>query len=404
METRNLNNPSMMSDSVGRPSIKGAFVITGINMKVSVKPYLAYLPNGTIIGRNKSTEVDSAIDHGGATTAVTVDGMERWVTIVMYLDPAGSSMAFKVIAGAQAVNTELVKPTRREHIAFTEYDIVVADIRLYFGMTVIRAEDIDLSRSETANFMDTALIPVEVYGPPLNAFKNLDEVIQGINSGALDYRYIRKDAAQFLKFNLIDVGVCGTVQTPKGDGYLYYVDDGTDKFLALNMGCAACQLACEACNVGGETGCLASTECPTGQACHLACEPVCDTTEVHPPYFSYNEGVKRVVLTDPPVGFCPLACDVTCETSTDTIPCPSCETCEAYCEDYCQTGCMIVCDVGDVAAACGDACQATCEISCEATCMTYCQVGCEVTCQTLAEYPCGNQCEITCQSGYQINP
>ena len=386
METRNLNNPSMMSDSMGRPSIKGAFVIPGINFKVMVKPYLAYLPNGTIIGRNKSTEVDSMVDQGGSTTAVTVAGMERWVTIAMYLSPAGASMSFKVISGAQAVNTELIKPARREHIAFTEYDVVIADIRLYYGMTSVKAEDIDLSRSEAANFLDTSLIPVEVYGPPLNAFSNLDQVIQGINSGALDYRYILKDAAPFLKFNLIDTSVCTNVMTPKGDGFFYYVYNGVEKFLALNMGCAACQGACQAC-----------------QVCEPLDESICNAgLQVAAPYFSYNEGIKRVVLTDPPVTFCPTSCDVTCETSSDTIPCPSCETCEAYCEDYCQIGCMVACDAVDAAAICGDACQATCETACQATCMTFCQVGCEVECQTLAEYPCGNQCEITCQSGYQV--
>jgi len=346
METRNINNPAYLSDVSAKIMAKGAFVtsyadLTVAASNVKIKPYIAYLPNGGIISKSTSTMLNISLDFLGEATIVTTGGMERWVTVLMRLSDDGTGMDMIAISGAQAVNAELEKPQRGTHRYMRDNDVVLADVRLYNGMTAILPEDIDLSRAETANYLDPALIPIEVYGPPLNEFNNLDEAIQGINNGALDYRYVKKNGAEYINFNAIDVSDPLLIPNElKREGVMYYAENATERWLSVNLGCHACQ-------VGGE-----------GAAPY--------------PY----EGVKKVVLTNPPVGLCTTSCDVQCEApASDTVACPSCEgSCESHCEGYCQTGCEVSCDAGcEPAAECGDGCQVSCESTCMATCMVYSQ-------------------------------
>jgi len=362
IETKNINNPLYSSDVSGGIVVKGAFVEEAAGFMVRIRPYLAFLPDRTVIGRNYSTDVRVDLDNNGGSTIVTLSGMERWVTICLKFENSGGSYSVTplVIAGTQAPVNEAQRPERGAHYALQDGNVIIlADVRMYYNMTQVTAEDISTTRSETANYIDPALIPIEVYGPPLDQYKSVDEVIRGINDGALDWRYVTKDDAPYVNFKVYDLTGC-SVQDETPDGVKH-----------------------------------------EGSLFAAKVTEVCGASDIQT-VLIFNNGSeqRKLVTTSPPAGFTCGTCDVTCDTcETDAEIASVCGNCQVatqtFCDVNCQTGCEVVCDSSDTAASCGSACQTTCESACQQVCEVFSQTSLDPNDE------CVNQCDVTCQNSYQ---
>lgn len=349
METKNINNPAMLSDAFGRPVVKGADVLPSEDPKyVVVRPYIMYLPNRDVIAYNHSTKVDISTDDLGNPVFPIQDGNEKWITLMISYNPDTDSVRFKVHAAQEApLNSNIKRLRAPDGIGISETDVILCDIRLEpkFETEPLYEENIDYTRSEVANYLNPEHIPIEVYGPPLNQFYNLSQALEAINSGALDYRYVVREGTDYIRFRLWDISGCDMSEIPgevKKEGSLFFVYDGSNKYLAIHRG----------------------------------------------------SDIQKLVMTDPPPGFCGT-CDINCDTDT-------CGWCEQYCDTACDTftehagTCATSCEPALETTVCSN-CENPCETGSMLTCDRYCQTQCEIRSQT----PAGNcgACESACQIG-----
>ena len=129
------------------------------NLTVDVLENVAYDDQGQRIAVPATQNVDLSTDWLGAPTAVGTSGHEKWITIFVEFqrslsDPRvdgnsdtvfferNESFAFKVVQGSESI-PNAVRP------ALEPGRVLIADVRLTFGLTAIPNANIDLSRRQS---------------------------------------------------------------------------------------------------------------------------------------------------------------------------------------------------------------------------------------------------------------
>ncbi|HHV62136.1 MAG TPA: hypothetical protein GXX51_05800 [Firmicutes bacterium] len=130
------------------------------DMSVIVTPGKGYDFLGQRIAWSTSQNVDCSKDKDGTPTAVTTQGNEKWITVLAYFtrfysDPRvdghgnvvyfkeDEGYTFKVIQGAEAPIGQAQRPAHP-----TDGGLILADIRLTYGVTAITNSMIDKTRYE----------------------------------------------------------------------------------------------------------------------------------------------------------------------------------------------------------------------------------------------------------------
>lgn len=129
------------------------------NMTVDVLENVAYDDQGQRIDVPATQNVDLSVDWLGSPTAVSSSGNEKWISIFIEFqrslsDPRldgnndtvfferNESFAFKVVQGAESI-PDAVRPSLESG------RVLIADVKLTYGMTAIPNASIDLSRRQT---------------------------------------------------------------------------------------------------------------------------------------------------------------------------------------------------------------------------------------------------------------
>lgn len=124
-------------------------------------PGAAYSKQGERIGFSATQNVDVSQDDGGTTTAVSVSGNEKWVSVFIEFDRAlddpridgnsatvffvrNESFKFSVVQGSEATIGAATRP------ALDSGKILLADVHRTNGQTSIVNADIDVTRREDA--------------------------------------------------------------------------------------------------------------------------------------------------------------------------------------------------------------------------------------------------------------